>query len=274
MTSTANPVSWGLRGRHPEDIPVFAAGPAPGWATGGSTGAGVRVCVVDSGIDLEHPLVGPVAASYAVVPGADGPRVEQTADGDTCGHGTACAGIIREVAPDCELHSVRVLGNHFAGTGDFLLAGLSWAVEQGFDVINLSLSTTRARFVHELREIADRAYFRGTALVASAHNSPIVSFPWSFSSVISVGGHQESDPGLYLYNPSPPVEFFAKGQDVRVAWLGGRTMQTTGNSFATPRIAGLCALALAAHPRLTIFELKTALYLAAANVRTENRGIS
>lgn len=147
------------------------------------------------------------------------------------------------------------------------------AVEQGFDVINMSLSTRRTEFVPVLRELADDAYFRGTAIVASAHNSAVVSFPRRFSSVISVGSHQEPDPGLHLYNPSPPVEFYAKGQDVLVAWPGGGTTRTTGNSMATPRIAGLCAL-MGEHPELTMFQLKTVLYLTAANVRTAKRGAS
>lgn len=108
----------------------------------------MRVCVVDSGVELDHPLVGPVESSWVVVkdPGSGAVTVEPTDTGDTCGHGTACAGIIRRTAPDCEIHSVRVLGERFSGTGEVLMAGLRWAVEQRFDVVNLSLSTTRARF--------------------------------------------------------------------------------------------------------------------------------
>jgi subtilisin family serine protease len=265
------PLSWGLRGPLPDDLGVVAEGlgdVTPEWAWGGSTGAGVRVCVIDSGVEAGHPMVGPVAGSYTVVETPGGPRVEPTEPGDACGHGTACGGIIREVAPDCELYSVRVLGEGFTGTAAFLLTGLRWAVEQGFDVINMSLSTTRTQFAGELHDIVDEAFFRRTAIVASAHNSPVVSFPWRFSSVLSVGSHQEHDPDLYLYNPRPPVEFYAKGQDVRVAWRDNCVTRTTGNSFATPRIAGLCALVLAKHPRLTVFQLKTVLYLAAANVHT------
>ncbi|MGI5499785.1 S8 family peptidase [Lentzea sp. CA-135723] len=269
MTRT---LSWGLRNQGPDDIGVDAIAldqVTPEWAYGGSTGAGVRVCVVDSGVDGEHPLIGPVTSSHEVVKGENGPEVRPAEHHDTCGHGTACAGIIRQMAPDCELHSVRVLGERFSGSGDFLLTGLKWAVEQGFDVINMSLSTTRTKFAQDLHELADEAYFRRSAIVASAHNTPVVSFPWRFCSVLSVGSHQESDPDLYLYNPAPPVEFFAMGRDVVVAWPGGGTARTTGNSFATPRIAGLAALILAKHPGLTIFQLKTVLYLAAANVRTE-----
>ena len=233
------------------------------WAWGGSTGAGVRVCLLDSGIEPGHPLVGEVNVAVAV--DADGEVVEDDA-GDVAGHGTACAGIVRALAPECELGSVRVLGAGNKGSGGALLKGLRWAIDNGFDVVNLSLSTTKSDLVSALHELADAAYFRRTVLVASAHNMPVESYPWRFASVISVGTHGESDPWTYYYNPEPPVEFFARGLDVEVAWLGGGSLRVSGNSFATPHVAAYAALVLSKHPDLTLFELKSALYLAATNV--------
>ena len=237
------------------------------WAWGGSTGKGVRVCILDSGIEAGHPMVGEVEESVAVEIGADDEiTVVPDGEGDLCGHGTACAGIVRSLAPDCSLYSVRVLGAGFTGSGTALLGGLRWAVEHGFDVINMSLSTTKSQFASMLHEVADMAYFRRTVLVASAHNMPVESYPWRFSSVISVGSHEEDDPYAYYYNPKPPVEFFARGVDVEVAWLEGGSARSTGNSFATPHITGICALILANHPDLTPFQLKSALYLTSSNV--------
>jgi len=117
-----------------------------------------------------------------------------------------------------------------------------------------------------VHELADTAYFRRTVLVASAHNMPVESYPWRFSSVISVGSHEQEDPYTYYYNPAPPVEFFARGVDVKVAWNGGGRLVCTGNSFATPHIAGIAALVLSKHPELTPFQLKSVLYLTATNV--------
>lgn len=285
-------LTWGLAEGGPDSLAVTAGGfpLAPGAAWGKSTGAGVSVCVLDSGIEARHPWVGRVHGSFAVTdapeggaPDAGAPdggpaaaaaaggglRVARVRHGDTCGHGTACASVIRRIAPRCRLYSVRVLGDGLSGSGDALLAGLRWAVGRRFDVINLSLSTTRDHLVPELRELTDRAYFQGTAVVASAHNSPVESFPWRFSSVISVGSHREEDPELYLYNPTPPVEFFAPGQNVEVAWIDHSVARITGNSFATPFISGLCARILSEHPRLTPFQLKELLYLSAANVRID-----
>ena len=236
------------------------------WAWGGSTGRGVRVCILDSGVEAGHPRVGELEGAVVVDKTEDGLVVREETEGDTAGHGTACAGIVRALAPDAALFSVRVLGAGFRGSGTVLLEGLRWAVDQGFDVINMSLSTTKREFAAFLHELADTAYFRRTVLVASAHNMPVESYPWRFSSVISVGSHELPDPFAYFYNPSPPVEFFAHGVDVDVAWVGGGSLRSTGNSFATPHISGICALVLGKHPELTPFQLKSVLYLTANNV--------
>jgi subtilisin len=218
------------------------------WAWGDSTGDGVRVCILDSGVEGDHPLVGGLEGAVAVEVGEDDQvEVVDDAEGDLCGHGTACAGIVRSIAPDSRLFSVRVLGAGFTGSGTALLGGLRWAVEQGFQIINMSLSTTKSQFAGMLHEVE--------------------SYPWRFSSVISVGSHEDPDPLTFFYNPNPPVEFFARGVDVEVAWLAGARARSTGNSFATPHMSGICALILGKHPELTPFQLKSTLYLTASNVQ-------
>jgi subtilisin len=261
--------AWSLPADASESIRIRAGWPervTREWAWGGSTGAGVRVCVLDSGIELDHPLVGTVQRSVAVRKDGDEIVVEEDGEGDVCGHGTACAGIIRSLAPDVELISARVLGAGYTGSAPVLLGGLEWAIEQGFDIVNMSLSTTKKQYVDRLHELADVAYFKRVMLVASAHNMPVESFPWRFASVISVGSHEHEDPHIFYANPSPPVEFFARGLELEIAWLGGETIVATGNSFATPHIAAHCALILSKHPQLTPFQLKSVLHLTASNV--------
>jgi len=261
--------AWSLSAKAGDSLRVGSTWTEPvtrEWAWGGATGKGVRVCVLDSGVELDHPLVGEVNRSVAVVKEGDRIVVRDDEEGDLCGHGTACAGIIRALAPDCELVSVRVLGAGYRGSGRVLLAGLEWAIEQGFDVVNMSLSTTKRENVDRLHELADTAYFRRTTLVASAHNMPVESFPWRFASVISVGSHEDDDPFIFYSNPSPPVEFFARGLGLDVAWLGGGVLRCTGNSFATPHISALCALVLSKHRDVTPFQLKSILHLTASNV--------
>jgi subtilisin family serine protease len=240
------------------------------WAWGGATGAGVRVCIIDSGIDGTHPLVGGVDGAVFVELDDDGePRLGEDHEGDLFGHGTACAGIVRGLAPACEIHSVRTLGRRLTGKGAVLLYGLRWAIEQGFDVINLSLSLSKPSLVEELRELADQAYFRNTLIVAAAHNMPVVSYPWRFPAVVSVGSHSGTDPWEFYANPAPPVEFLACGVEVELGWLDHATIRATGNSFATPHIAGIAARILSKHPGLTPFEVKSLLRATAGNVRSD-----
>jgi subtilisin family serine protease len=237
------------------------------WAFEGSTGQGVRVCVLDSGIDGGHPDVGGVERSMAVEADDEGyAQVVEDDSGDAYGHGTACAGIIRSLAPGVTFTSVRVLGRDNRGSGGAMVAGLRWAVDEGFDVINMSLSTTNRELRAFLYEVADSAYFQRTLVVASAHNMQVKSWPWRFSSVISVGSHDDPDPMRFYYNPSPPVEFFARGMELDIAWLDGGRITASGNSFATAHMSGICALVLGKHPDLTPFQVKSVLHLTAGNV--------
>jgi len=243
----------------------------PAWAWGGATGAGVRVAVIDSGIDADHPaLEGCVEVDKGVVVTleADG---EATAalqpHGDVFGHGTACAGIIHSIAPEARITSIRVLDQRLSGKSVTFLRGLAWAVDNGFDVVNLSLGTAKRDWALAFYELCDAAYFRNTVLVTAANNLLRPSFPNLYASVISVACNLAKDPFRFHYNPDPPTEFLAPGVDIDVAWLGGSTMKGTGNSYAAPHITGIAALIRSKHPDLKPFQLKTVLWATAKNVR-------
>jgi subtilisin len=244
----------------------------PEWAWGGSTGRGVRVAVVDSGIEADHPAVGGQVRGGVVIEydedAEDYVRIlpdEQPED--MSGHGTACAGIIHSIAPEAELYSVRVLGRDMHGRAIQFANGLDWAVENGMQVANLSLSTSRKQYYALFHEISDDAYFKNVVLVSAVNNIPTPSYPSLYASVISVAANFGQNPMTYYYNPAPPVEFGAPGIDVRVAWKDGQYLTCTGNSFAAPHIAGIAALIRAKHSELTPFQIKSVLWACAANVR-------
>jgi subtilisin family serine protease len=236
------------------------------WAWGGATGAGVRVAVIDSGLERDHPaLRGRLVESVAVELVDGEPRVVHDTAGDLFGHGTACGGIIVGLAPDVELISVRVLGADLRGKGAAFLAGLEWAVQRGVQVANLSLSSKSEALYPAFHEVVDDAYFRNVALVSAANNVRGASYPSLFSSVFSVAAHADPDPRRIFYNPAPPVEFGAWGVDVPIAWKDGGTTVATGNSFAAPHMCGLVARILSKHPGLTPFEVKAVLAAIANN---------
>ena len=238
------------------------------WAWGGSTGAGVKVGILDSGVEADHPAVGRLAGGVAVVPDDDadeGFRILENQTDDHFGHGTACSGIIRALAPEAELYSIRVLGEKLSGRGWILAEGLRWALQNGMQVLNLSLSTPKEDYYGLLHELADEAYFADVILVCAVNNVPGPSYPALYSSVISVAAHDGTDPERFYYNPNPPVEFGAPGIDLEVAWKGGKTVRATGNSFAAPHITGLVARLLAKHPDLKPFQVKTVLAALADN---------
>jgi subtilisin len=238
------------------------------WAWGGSTGAGVRVGILDSGLERNHPrLRGRVVESVAVELVDGEPQIVPDDGRDLFGHGTACGDIVLRMAPDAELVSVRVLGADLRGKGTAFAAGLEWAIDQRIDVLNLSLSSKSEALFPVFHELVDKAYFQGTILISAANNVPTASYPSLFASVISVAAHGEPDPWRLYYNPSPPVEFGAWGVDVPMAWRDGGSTVATGNSFAAPHVAGMAALIVAKHPGIQPFELKAVLAAVADNPR-------
>jgi subtilisin len=240
------------------------------WAWGGSTGAGVSVAILDSGVEGSHPAVHGRLKELWSVEMRDGEAVvvEDNQGADLFGHGTACAGIIVGMAPEVDIISIRVLGSDLKGKGVAFAEALEKAIARPVGVANLSLSSKSDALFPVFHELADEAYFHNVVLVSAANNVPGPSYPSLFSSVISVAAHGEPDPWCFYYNPSPPVEFGAWGVDVPVAWRDGGQTVATGNSFAAPHIAALVALILSKHPGLAPFEVKAILAAVADNQRS------
>jgi subtilisin len=193
--------------------------------------------------------------------------------GDSAGHGTSCAGIIAKIAPDAKFTSIKVLGAGGIGDGQAFLAGLEYAIKNRMRVINLSLGTTKPHFFAPLHDLLDRAYQAGCIVVAAANNLPQPSFPSVFSSsLISVSKSTETDPFNFGFKFGEIIELTAPGVNVRTTWLNGGYKSLTGNSFACPHIVGIIALLLEAHPELTPFQVKSALYAIAQENQLRKNG--
>ena len=223
-----------------------------------STGAGVRVAVVDSGVEAGHPWVGQrLTAAYNV--DSSSFKVVKVTPGDVFGHGTACAGQIRRFAPDVELISVQILGGNLQGNSHALLAALHWLTTQDVNVVNLSLSTMREQFALQMSAAVDELYARNVPCVcAQGYHLSGVAYPTNFAGTIGVW-YGKMPAGKIEFRPQKAVAFNAAGSNVKVAWNNGGTRVIEGSSFACPLVCGLAARIQSVRKGLTPYEVQTLL---------------
>jgi serine protease AprX len=246
------------------------------------TGQGIRVAVVDSGIDFDHPDF-----TGRIIEAAD---FTGTGPGDRHGHGTHCAGVLagsgamsdghyRGVAPDAELFIAKVLHGDGQGMMSDVMMGLEWAVEQGVQVISLSLGGPGpCDGTDALSETCEAAVERGVVVVVAAGNdgpTPYsVGSPGCAAGVITVGAASDLDRIAAFSSRGPTADGRTKpdvvlpGVEIIAPRATATTMGTpiddwytasSGTSMATPHAAGLAALLLQAEPDLTPIEIKSRL---------------
>jgi subtilisin family serine protease len=234
------------------------------WLAAHARGKGVEVAVIDSGIDASHPrLAGRISRGCTVAANQRGKIVIREVEGkknrDNYGHGTAVAGIIADLAPSARIVNVRVLDEYNSCTGDVLIAGLRWALDQNIRLLNMSLTTSKPAYIPKLFELCERAYVQNSIIVASKRNFGDLGCPAMFSSVISVDREEYVEKLHVHYRPQNIIEFDARGTQIKVLAPGGGYAIQTGTSFATPHVCGMVALLLEIFPGLTAVEAKSAL---------------
>ena len=228
---------------------------------GQATGKGVRIAIIDTGVEAAHPLVGgKLLASYHTHEHPDGlVEIVQSEAKDVCGHGTAAASQAHKMAPDADIISVRVLSEDRAGTSEALVAALSWLTTQQIDLVNLSLSTMRLGLALRISQAIDALYARNICcLCARGYHKNGHDYPTSFASTIGIT-YADCAPSELTYRSGSLVEFAASGVDIETAWLGGSVRQVTGSSYATPLVTGLAARLRELHAGLTPYEIKSLL---------------
>lgn len=225
------------------------------------TGKGVRIGLLDSGVASGLPdFNGRVVANYEVLEDRySGTKIVSLEKGvDVVEHGTACAYIIHQHAPDAEIHSVRVIGQSYNATTGKLLAALEFAVEQEWDILNLSLGTEAS--YERIARLADKAYYRGQIWVAAKDNKRSkIGFPAGLASVVGVDMDYFADPVAFRFYPGRETEVDACGVYVEAPTSDGGRQQFTGTSFACPQVTGIAARLRENFPELTPFQFKTAL---------------
>ena len=254
------------------------------WRTG-FRGAGIKLAVVDTGVDANHPaLVGRVAVRHDI-----------TGEGvvDLNGHGTHVAGIIagagekyRGVAPEATLMSVKVLRGDGSGMMSGVMAGVEWAVDRGARVINLSLGIAGASDGSDALSLTcDAAVDRGAVVcVAAGNDGPgqgSVGSPGSARKVITVGASNDEDAVADFSSRGPtsdgrvkPDVVFPGYRIVSCRAKGtslGRVVddlytEASGTSMATPHASGAAALLLQSKPNIAPAQVKELLRVTAKDL--------
>lgn len=246
-------------------------------ATEERSGKGVRIAVVDSGVDATHPWLAAAKLTHVAM-SEDGKkwRAVPCEGKDASGHGTACAGIIHRLVPEAAIVDVRVLDPAGRCPREALLAAIRYCVVERFDVVNLSLGIDMPRAtplrpadypaIVDLYELADAAYTRGVVLVASGPNlGALRTYPGKFKSLIGVGRAAFAESDALRTEMTADYEVVAPGEQVLAPALGGGERRWTGTSFATPHVAAHVARIRAARPGLSIDATKSALHGLAAS---------
>lgn len=266
------------------DTSVEQIGTPKAWAAG-YDGKGVRIAVLDTGVDATHPdLKGQVTASKNFTNSSN--------TGDKVGHGTHVAsiaagtgakggGTYKGVAPGAEILNGKVLDDSGFGDDSGILAGMEWAAAQGADVVNMSLGGGDTAEIDPLEAAVNKlSADKGILFAIAAGNSgpKSIGSPGSADAALTVGAVDDKDKLADFSSTGPRTgdgavkpDVTAPGVDITAASAKGNDiakevgekpagyMSISGTSMATPHVAGAAALLKQQHPDWTYTELKGAL---------------
>lgn len=236
---------------------------------GGNKGLGIKIGIIDSGINYTHPdLDGVYVGGYDFVQSDNDPM-------DVYGHGTHVAGTacaednnfgVVGVAPNCALYSLRVLNDDGVGAWSRVIAAMDWAVTNGLHVVNLSLGSSKNPGT-AVKTAFDNAETKGIVIAAAAGNSgntagkgSNIIYPAKYASVIAVGAIDSADKRASFSSTGSELEIMAPGVAVLSTWNDSTSPHNpqpicvdnvcyykygSGTSMASPHVAGVAALVIA-----------------------------
>ena len=215
-----------------------------------TVGTNIKVAVIDTGIDLSHPdLIGNIAGDINVI------RPNKSGNDDN-GHGTHVAGTIGALnneigvvggAPSVSLYAVKALDRKGGGWLSDLIEGLEWCIDEGIDVINLSLGAVADNL--SFHEAIISAYNEGIVIVAAAGNNGeyggAIDYPAMYPETIAVSAIGSNYDIAYFSSYGPEVDLAAPGVNIFSTVRGGSYGTYNGTSMATPHVVAAAALVLA-----------------------------
>ncbi len=214
-----------------------------------SNGAGVKVAIIDTGIDIDH-LDLAVAGGVNVV----GPFKTEKYNDDN-GHGTHVAGIVAAldntigvvgVAPGAQLYAVKAFNRKAIGFDSDIIDGIDWSITNGMQVINMSFGGSDNPSLHQAIQAA---YNAGIVMVAAAGNNGTtdgkIVYPAKYSETIAVSATNITDGLAYFSSYGPEIDLAAPGEKINSTWNDGYYKEGSGTSMATPHVVGTVALVLA-----------------------------
>jgi len=203
-------------------------------------GAGVRVGVLDTGVDDSHPALQGVVKLHRNF-------TKDCSATDTNGHGTHVAGVIAArgpmtgVAPQAEIVSLKVLNNNGSGSLESVARAILFAIEAKCDIIVMSLgSIVRTADLTDAIKTADAS---GVVCVCAAGNDGgRVSYPAAYEQAIAVGAAGRHGGVCEFSSRGREIDVVAPGEEITSCWLGGGYATLSGTSMAAPFVAGVLAL--------------------------------
>jgi thermitase len=210
-----------------------------------ANGGTAKVAIVDSGVNSKHPDIGRIIAQRDFVEG------DSVADDDN-GHGTHVTGIAGALTDngkgvaggcfECELLIAKVMGPIGFTTDSRIVEGINWSVNQGAEVVNLSLGGSGDSSV--LRTAVNRAYSQGAVMVAAAGNegTNVPQYPAAYSKVIAVSATTTDGRLARFSNRGDWVDLAAPGTDILSTSKSGGYHRMSGTSMSAPLVSGLAGL--------------------------------
>ncbi|MDR7280767.1 type VII secretion-associated serine protease mycosin [Catenuloplanes atrovinosus] len=224
-----------------------------------STGVGITVAVLDSGVDSHRDLQPALLPGISLLDGA-----ATSGQSDEQGHGTAIAGLIAAsggtdgasgIAPGSKILPIKILDAQGRGSTDNTAKGIRWATSHGAKIINIS---TASGPNIEVRKAIEEAIAADVVIVASSGNKPthnVIAFPAYIDSVVAVGATGRDGAIADISTSGEKLDLAAPGVDLLSTWTGQTYQPGTGTSASAAIVSGVAALVWSRYPELSAAEV-------------------